>query len=90
MKTENTPSQTSISKGETIELRTRFGHCSRGRSWGKYYPHKDRPSGDFVWVEKRNNTLLLDGPGYYVVGSSDGFSRSAKAEFFLPETQKAD
>lgn len=81
MKTENTPSKTTIKPGETIELRTRFGGCSRGHSWGKFYPGKNRPSGDWQWVEKRNETLLIEGVGYYVVGSSDGFSRKAKGEF---------
>ncbi len=82
MKTENTPSQKTIKAGETLELSTRFGSCSRGRSWGKHYPGK-RPMGDFTWCDKIGGTLMLTEPGYYVVGSSDGFSRQAKAEFYL-------
>lgn len=83
MKTENTPSQSSIADGETIELSTRFGSCSRGKCWGKFFPGKTRATGDFEWCEKSGGTLYLAGPGHYVVGSSDGFSREAKAEFSL-------
>jgi hypothetical protein len=90
MKTENTPSQDTIATGETIELYTRFGALSRGKCWGKYFPNKKCAQGDFEWVGKAGATLHLEGPGYYIVGSSDGFSRQARAEFYLapkaPET----
>lgn len=85
MKSENTPSKTTIAKGETIELATRFGSLSRGRCWGKFYPGKTRVSGDFEWVGKKGATLYLTGAGHYVVGSSDGFSREARGEFTLTE-----
>lgn len=83
MKTDNKPSQSSIKLGETIKLTTRFGGLSRGKCWGKYFPNQDRAKGDFEWVEKANGVLYLSGPGYYVVGSDDGFSRKARAEFHL-------
>jgi hypothetical protein len=83
MKPENTPNQSTITPGETIELNTRFGHCSRGKAWGKCFPGQTRPVGDFDWVDKTGGTLYITKPGYYVVGSSDGFSRSAKSEFCL-------
>lgn len=83
MKTDKTPAKSTIAKGETIELTTRFGVMSRGKCWGKYFPNKTRPTGDFQWVEKHNGTLYLQGPGYYLIGSSDGFSREARAEFHL-------
>jgi hypothetical protein len=84
MKRENTPSQDTIAPGETIELTTRFGGLSRGKCWGKFFPGKTRATGDFEWVEKdRNGSLYLTGPGYYVVGSGDGFSREARGEFEL-------
>lgn len=84
MKRENTPSQTTIAPGQTIELETRFGGLSRGKCWGKFFPSKTRATGDFQWVGKDSNgALYLTGPGYYVVGSSDGFSRAAKGEFHL-------
>ncbi len=83
MKTENTPSQSSIAAGETLELSTRFGGCSRGKCWGKFYPGKTRASGDFEWCEKSGGTVYLSGPGFYIVGSNDGFQRKAQAEFTL-------
>lgn len=84
MKTENTPSKTTIAKGETIELNTRFGGLSRGKCWGKFFPGQARATGGFEWVEKDNHgTLYLPGPGYYVVGSDDGFNRKARGEFAL-------
>jgi hypothetical protein len=83
MKSENTPSKTTIAPGETIELHTRFGSHSQGRCWGKCYPGMTRPKGDFAWVDKTGGTLYITEPGYYIVGSSDGFNRSAKAEFVL-------
>lgn len=83
MKHENTPSVNSIAPGETIELRTRFGGLSRGKCWGKFFPGSKRPVGDWEWVDKTNGTLYLPAPGYYIVGSGDGFSRSAKAEFYI-------
>lgn len=84
-KSEYTPSQSTIGSGETIELSTRFGHLSRGKAWGKYYANRKRPvpRDDFQWVDKSGGTVYLSGPGYYIVGSNDGFSRSAKAEFYL-------
>lgn len=85
MKEENTPSKSSIKSGATIELETRFGGLSLGKCWGKFYPGKTRATGDFDWVEKSGGTLYLSGPGYYIVGSSDGFSRAARAEFTLSE-----
>ena len=87
MKTENTPSQDTIASGETIELSTRFGSLSRGKCWGKCYPGKTRPTGDFEWVEKHNGTLYLTKPGFYIVGSNDGFARKAQAEFTLSESK---
>ena len=87
MKTDNTPTKTTIASGETIELTTRFGVMSRGKCWGKYYPNKKRPTGEFEWVEKHNGVLFLRGPGYYVIGSNDGFSRKASAEFELKAEQ---
>jgi hypothetical protein len=84
MKTDNTPSQASIKPGEEIKLTTRFGGLSRGKCWGKYYPNQTRAKGDFVWVDKDNNgNLFLTGPGFYVIGSDDGFARKARAEFCL-------
>jgi hypothetical protein len=85
MKAENTPSKTIITPGQEIKLTTRFGSCSRGKSWGRYYPNQTRATGEFSWVEKcaGGSTLLLTGPGYYVVGSDDGFSRKARGEFVL-------
>jgi hypothetical protein len=83
MKSESTPSKTSIKPGETIELETQFGSLSRGKCWGKYYPNQSRPTGGFEWVEKDGGTLYLSGPGHYVVGSSDGFSREARGSFTL-------
>lgn len=88
-KHENTPAADSIGAGETIELKTRFGGLSRGKCWGKYFPNQKRPTGDFEWVDKSNGTLYLTGPGYYIVGSSDGFSRDARAEFHLPSKASA-
>lgn len=86
MKSENTPSQTTIAPGEEIKLSTRFGGLSRGKCWGKYYPNQTRAKGDFDWVAKSNGNLFLTGPGYYVVGSDDGFSRKARGEFHLAAT----
>jgi hypothetical protein len=83
MKTDNTPSQDSIAEGEVIDLATRFGGCSRGKCWGKCYPGKSKPVGDFEWVDKSGGTLYLTKPGYYLIGSNDGFSRQARAEFGL-------
>lgn len=83
MKSENTPSKSEISPGETISLETRFGGLSQGKCWGKYYPNQMGAKGAFEWVEKRNGNLILSGPGYYVVGSNDGFSRKAQGEFYL-------
>lgn len=80
---DNIPTEDNIAPGETIELETRFGRLSRGKCWGKFYPGKTRESGDFEWVEKNGGTLYLTGSGFYVVGSSDGFSRSAKSSFVL-------
>lgn len=88
MKSENTPNKTNIKAGEVIELSTRFGHLSRGRCWGKYYANKTAPIGDFAWVSKEGGTLFLTGPGYYVVGSSDGFSRQARNSFVLKATEE--
>lgn len=85
MKSENTPSQSSIAANQTIEFSTRFGGLSRGKCWGKYYPHQKRATGEWSWVEKDSSgTLFLTGPGFYVVGSSDGFNRTARGEFYLP------
>lgn len=90
MKTDHTPNQDSIKPGEVITLRTRFGDLSRGRCWGKCFPGKSTPTGDFVWVDKSGGKLYLTESGYYIVGSSDGFNRSAKAEFYLaPATEPA-
>lgn len=83
MKTENTPSKTTITDGETIKLETRFGGCSRGKCWGKFFPGQSRPKGDFEWVDKTGGTLFLTGDGYYIIGSDDGFSRKARGEFVL-------
>lgn len=83
MKSENTPDQGTIAPGETVKLRTRFGGLSRGRCWGKFFPGKSGPKGGFEWCGKSGGTLYLTGPGYYIVGSSDGFSRQAKSEFHL-------
>jgi len=83
MKSENTPSTKYIRTGEQIKLSTKFGGLSRGRAWGKYFPGKTRPTGDFEWVEKTGGTLYLTGSGYYIVGSHDGFRRKARAEFVL-------
>ena len=83
MKAESTPSASVIRPGQTIELSTRFGGLSRGKCWGKYYPDQTRPTGSWSWVEKHDGTLYLTGPGYYVVGSSDGFSREARGSFHL-------
>ena len=85
MKTENKPKSETISAGETIALNTKFGGLSRGRCWGKFFPNKKTPTGDFEWVEKRGGTLHLSGPGFYIVGSSDGFHREAKSSFVLTE-----
>lgn len=87
MKHENTPRKTTISEGEEIQLQTRFGGLSHGKCWGKYFPGKTRASGDFEWVEKKGDTLYLTGPGHYLVGSSDGFSREARAEFTLSKAE---
>ncbi len=82
MKRENTPEKSTVAPGETIKLNTRFGGLSRGKCWGKYFPNKSRATGDFEWVEKDSNgNLYITGPGFYVVGSSDGFSREARGEF---------
>lgn len=81
---ENVPTEEGIARGDVIELQTRFGSHSRGRCWGRYYPNRSRATGDWRWVEKQRGTLFLEGPGYYVVGSHDGFQRKAKAEFYLP------
>lgn len=83
MKNETTPFESSIKAGQTIKLVTRFGQCSRGKAWGKCFVGKQRPIGDFEWVDKTGGTLYLTQPGYYIVGSDDGFSRKAKAEFLL-------
>jgi len=83
MKTENTPSQSEIGTDETIELSTRFGSCSRGKCWGKCYANQKRPTGNWDWVDKTGGTLYLTIPGYYIIGSDDGFSRRARAEFYL-------
>lgn len=85
MKSENTPRQSEIGPGEVIKLSTRFGDCSRGKAWGKYFANRKRPvpATDFEWVDKTGGTLYLSGAGYYIVGSNDGFNRSAKAEFYL-------
>lgn len=86
MSTENTPSKSVIKSGESITLTTRFGGLSRGKCWGKFFPGQTKAKGDFQWVEKDSNgTLTLEGPGFYIVGSSDGFSRKAQAEFTLEE-----
>lgn len=82
-KNESKPEVAEIGQGETIRLVTRFGNLSRGRCWGKCYPGQSRPRGEWHWVEKSGGTLYLDEPGYYVVGSSDGFSREARGEFCL-------
>jgi len=89
MKSENTPRHSTIAPGETIELSTRFGGLSRGKAWGKYFANRKRPvpSTDFEWVDKTGGTLYLSGPGYYIVGSNDGFNRSAKSEFYLAATE---
>lgn len=89
-KSENTPSAETIKAGETIELTTRFGGLSRGKCWGKYYANKTGPVGDFEWCAKEGGTLFLTGPGYYVVGSGDGFSREARGCFVLRAATKAD
>jgi len=93
MKTENTPSETHIKAGQTIKLETRFGSLSRGKCWGKFFPGQKSAKGAFEWVAKSGGTLLLEGAGYYVVGSGDGYSRQATGEFCLlpatPETEKA-
>lgn len=83
MKNENKPTETSIAPAQVIKLNTRFGGCSRGKCWGKYFANKTTPTGGFDWVEKSNGNLFLSGPGYYIVGSSDGFSRDARAEFYI-------
>lgn len=88
MKTDHTPSKTAIAPGETIELNTRYGNLSRGKCWGKYYPHQTRATGEFEWVEKSGGTLYLTGPGYYVTGSGDGFNRAARAEFHLAAAEE--
>lgn len=88
MSTENTPSKSTIKPGEDIILSTRFGGCSRGKCWGKFFPGKTRATGDFEWVEKKNGSLVLTGVGYYVVGSNDGFSRKAQTEFQLTEEKE--
>lgn len=85
MSTEYSPEQETIAPGEIIKLRTRFGGLSRGRCWGKCYPGKSGPIGDFEWVPKEDGTLFLTQPGYYIVGSSDGFRRSARVSFQLRE-----
>lgn len=90
IKPENTPPKTTIRAGETIELPTRFGGLSRGKCWGKFFPGKTRDMGDFEWVEKSGGTLYLTGAGYYIVGSSDGFSRSAKGEFCLTAEKETE
>ncbi len=87
MKSENTPSQNSIAPGEVIKLHTRFGSLSRGKCWGKCFPHKTAPVGSFDWVDKSDGTLYLTKPGYYIVGSNDGYNRSAKGEFHLAATE---
>lgn len=84
-KSENKPTQAAIAPRETIKLETRFGGCSRGKCWGKFFSGQTRPTGSFEWVEKNGGTLYLTGHGYYVVGSSDGFSRKAQSEFCLAE-----
>lgn len=89
MKTENSPSQDTIKSGEEIKLSTRFGNCSRGKCWGKYYPNKKRASGDFEWCEKQGGSVFLTGPGYYIIGSDDGFSRKARTEFYLAPAETA-
>lgn len=83
MRSENTPDTKYIRPGETIKLSTRFGGASRGRAWGKCFRGKCRPTGDFEWVDKTGGTLYLTEPGYYIVGSHDGFRRKARAEFVL-------
>jgi len=88
MKTENTPSVTEIKPGQTITLTTRFGGCSRGKCWGKFFPGQTRAKGEFEWVEKSGGNLFLEGAGYYVVGSDDGFARKAVAEFALTEAKE--
>lgn len=90
MKHENTPAQTTITAGQVIALTTRFGICSRGKCWGKFFPGKATPTGDFEWVEKSNGKLYLSGVGYYIVGSSDGFNRQARAEFSLTEASATE
>lgn len=85
IKTENTPDVEYIKPGETIELVTRFGRLSRGHAWGKCFKGKSRPKGDFEWVDKTGGTLYITDAGYYIVGSSDGFNRRARAEFELKE-----
>lgn len=90
VKSENTPSQSTIKPGETISLSTRFGNLSRGKCWGKCFVGSKKPKGDFVWVEKSGGTLLLTEPGYYVVGSDDGFQRKANGEFYLAPPAAAE
>lgn len=83
MKSDYQPDKTTIAPGEVITLRTRFGDLSRGRCWGKYFPNKSTPTGDFQWVEKHGGKLYLSGPGFYVIGSNDGFNRKAQSSFEL-------
>lgn len=87
MKSENTPTEESIAPGQVIKLETRFGGLSRGKCWGKHFPNRKTPTGEFQWVSKSSGALYLEGPGYYIVGSSDGFRREARAEFYLAPSE---
>lgn len=82
---ENTPDQKFISPGETIELVTRFGGLPRGKCWGKRYPvgSDGYVESTRTWVPRRRGTLIITDPGYYVVGSDDGFHHRAKVAFVL-------
>lgn len=84
---ENTPKRKTIKPVEVIELETRFGSHLNGECWGKCFPGKTMPVGDYEPCHQHGGTLYLNKPGCYIVGShavdGAGVSRQASAIFVL-------
>jgi len=73
---------THLSQEQTIVLPPgRYDHCSRGKGWAR------KGKGDNVTWGDRVKGGYEVGPGFWIVGSSDGFNRKSQLEWEVKHVQ---
>lgn len=81
-----------IGAAQELRIKTRYAHLSHGSCWGKRFNsprERDRSDGAFTWCAKAGEQVCVDGPGYYLIGSSDGFNRTDRFRLDVLQEQES-